>query len=95
MRSPVNRRGLLGSVATMVALLAAKPVEAGRGRRGKGRRGKGKQDHEEDENESLLSCQAQCQEAFEGCANPCGGETFCLGNCQSRQDRCNAECPHD
>jgi hypothetical protein len=41
-------------------------------------------------------CEAQCQEQFEGCMEPCAGRPssleFCETSCDERQDACEARC---
>jgi hypothetical protein len=37
---------------------------------------------------------SQCEEAYEGCVEPCGGEPTCLNRCQNKLDSCNAQCPN-
>jgi hypothetical protein len=41
----------------------------------------------------LSNCLGNCQEAFEGCAEPCNN-SVCLEVCQDRLDSCKANCPN-
>jgi hypothetical protein len=38
-------------------------------------------------------CLGNCQEAFDGCAEPCDN-SVCLGFCQDRLNSCKANCPN-
>ena len=40
----------------------------------------------------LSNCLGNCQEAFDGCAEPCNN-SVCLEVCQDRLDSCKANCP--
>jgi hypothetical protein len=51
---------------------------------------------DQDNNGGGNSCQAGCQEAFEGCTEPCGGSPssleFCVGLCNDRLNACKEKC---
>lgn len=99
MSGPFERRRLLGAVAALLELWTARPVAASASRRpnppkqnpGNRQPGNGKIGAPG----SSSACQAECDEQFEGCAEPCGGNGLCLGICRDRRDRCLAQCRAD
>jgi len=103
--SSKSRRGLLGAGAAFVALLAAKPVAAGKtpnpnppnnpgngqnGQPGTGQNGQLGSGPDGQPGPSL-ECQDRCQEQFDGCAEPCD-KSVCLGICQDRRNDCLKAC---
>ncbi len=102
-------RGLAGAGA-LVALLAAKPVAAGKTGKpnnpGNSKPGKGQPGSSQPgtgQNGPLGSgpdgqpgsspnC-STCEEEYDGCTEPCNGESGCLNRCQNNLNRCNAQCP--
>ena len=100
-------RGLAGAGA-LLALLAATPVAAGKAGKPNAPKNAGKNPGNSQpgtgQNGPLGSgpsgqpgpsptC-ARCEEAYEGCVEPCGGESTCLTRCQTKLDSCNAQCPN-
>jgi hypothetical protein len=92
-----------------VAVLAVKPVAAGKagkpnppknpgkGKPGNNQPGTGQSGQlgsgQSGQPGSSLDCQAQCQEPFEGCAEPCGQSSVCLERCEDQRSSCLDRCP--
>jgi hypothetical protein len=95
-----------------VALLAAKPAAAGKAGKpnppknpdksqpGNNQPGTGQSAQlgsgQSGQPGSSPDCQAQCQERFEGCAEPCAlnpSPDFCLERCTTQREACLDRCP--
>jgi hypothetical protein len=107
-----SRRGLVRALGVSGAsvLLAAVGLEAMAGehphqrlqdrskqRNHKRRNNRNKnQVKDQDNNGGGNSCQAGCQEDFEGCTEPCGGSPssleFCVSLCTDRLNACQEKC---
>ena len=86
MCSSPTTRGLLGAGAAVVALLAAKPVSAGKRHRGKGQPGSPRPSCEDQCFDANGQCEMLCPELNCICRSP-----ECM--CAERLDDCLDRCP--